>query len=525
AYIGNKITAVYMYTPSNGSGVNPIKKGIAFVTDDLSKLPEFSINDIPSEGSVEARLKLDNPVEITGEKTLYFGFRFLYDTSCGYVTCDGKVTNARTALVGAATKANVVPQYSNVANQVGNLCMSIEIAGTNLPQDNAMISGIDVKDFYAPGEFGYPMKFRNLGSKSISNLSVQTTYAGYTTTSEINLAEELAPAETGEVTIGPLPALEGVSVLTAKIVKVNGVEIESKPVSKPYSSYTSTIARRLVIEEGTGTWCQYCPLGILMMEYLKEKYPDWIRIAVHNGDRMELSQYQAIIQEMGGTLPSAITNRAVTTQPQWVPNYAFYDEVYKEVSAVPAYVNISTEAEATADQVVNVTVKTNFLTNSDATHGICVVTVEDGVGPYTQQNGIAGAGPEYGIWGTTKELSLSTIYEDVARNINKYPADSSAYSGNINKGEEYTYTTSMSVKNIKAHEFKLVAMVVNMETGEIANAEQIIVDNTAGVSNIYDDSSEAAYYTLDGRKVNANTLSGGIYIEKKGGKTRKIMVK
>lgn len=47
---------------------------------------------------------------------------------------------------------------------------------------------------------------------------------------------------------------------------------------------TTVVPRRVVAEEGTGTWCGWCPRGAVFMEKMHQTYPDlFIPIAIHNG--------------------------------------------------------------------------------------------------------------------------------------------------------------------------------------------------------------------------------------------------
>ena len=48
-----------------------------------------------------------------------------------------------------------------------------------------------------------------------------------------------------------------------------------------------TFMHRVVMEEGTGNWCQFCVQGIEEIRYMKDNHPeDFIAIAIHSGDFM-----------------------------------------------------------------------------------------------------------------------------------------------------------------------------------------------------------------------------------------------
>jgi thiol-disulfide isomerase/thioredoxin len=66
----------------------------------------------------------------------------------------------------------------------------------------------------------------------------------------------------------------------------------------------------VVAEEGTGTWCGYCPRGFVYMDSLNEKYEDqFIPIAVHVGDVMMDEKYGTDYRNETGNFPSGILNR------------------------------------------------------------------------------------------------------------------------------------------------------------------------------------------------------------------------
>ena len=68
--------------------------------------------------------------------------------------------------------------------------------------------------------------------------------------------------------------------------------------------------KRVVIEESSGTWCPFCPQGIVGMETIEQQYPNTvIPIAVHNGDIMTNSIYDAGMNM--ANWPSARIDRAI----------------------------------------------------------------------------------------------------------------------------------------------------------------------------------------------------------------------
>lgn len=72
--------------------------------------------------------------------------------------------------------------------------------------------------------------------------------------------------------------------------------------------------KRVVSEEGTGTWCGWCPRGDVFMHLMEETYPDhFVPIAVHNGDPMAMEDYTSSLAFSG--FPAAKVNRGNQIDP------------------------------------------------------------------------------------------------------------------------------------------------------------------------------------------------------------------
>lgn len=102
---------------------------------------------------------------------------------------------------------------------------------------------------------------------------------------------------TVDVTLTLAPKGEGVDTDESNNVKnVNGLDFQVHPFIK-----------RMLVEEFTGTWCGFCPMGIVSLKQLTESYPErFIAIAVHTGDEYAFNTYNPIIP---GGVPSCYINR------------------------------------------------------------------------------------------------------------------------------------------------------------------------------------------------------------------------
>src|SRR5690606_34885604 len=109
----------------------------------------------------------------------------------------------------------------------------------------------------------------------------------------------------GETAIVNHPTALNYSSATLYNIEITVTEVNSStdPDMSNNSQMTSIRAisqnggTKVLIEEGTGTWCQWCPRGAVAMEYMYNNYSDkFVGIAVHEGipqwpDPMQVTAY------------------------------------------------------------------------------------------------------------------------------------------------------------------------------------------------------------------------------------------
>lgn len=560
-YIGAQITAVNVMAGSaDGGGNFPLAKVNVYVTDSPNTVPanktKGSINNEPY--SVTS-ISLEQPYTITGEKPIYIGYTFGYlNKKFYYMPTDDVPTpsNVNNTLVSVVNKATDAPSYVNYSNQQpGSLCLSCNISGDNLPMNIAQASSVKVPAIVGLDEpFSYDVTFKNVGANEITSVTVKTEFAGKSVDNDFTISPALAPGEAKTITVTDLVNSEpGVYTLKSSIVKANGVEIANPAVATgSFDSYSGVMDRRAVIEEGTGTWCGWCPRGIVMLEYIKNTYPDFIRIAVHNGDPMAVSEYQAMLGDYMQGFPGAVVNREFDTQLGYGYSVAqlheVADEAYNYITSSKTYCGFEElTASCRSDyKTAYVNAKVKFAINSDTQHLISYVVVEDGVTrpngkPYTQANNYAGGSRGDMDGWEKKPGSVDWIYEDVARSITGYPGIPGSLPEQISVGT-YEHSAEIPIDKVKGDDFRVIAFIVNTKTGVIVNAEEISLNKVTSVEGIADDArditievvdgnviaegaSNVAVYTLDGRNAGTTGLASGVYIVKADNVTRKVLVK
>lgn len=97
--------------------------------------------------------------------------------------------------------------------------------------------------------------------------------------------------------------------------------------------------KRVLFEEGTGTWCGWCPRGAVAMEEFAVSHAGkTAQVAVHNGDGMKVTAYDSYMSSLnGGGFPNLVTDRteSLTTDPGDI------ESVYEAVKENFAYATLT----------------------------------------------------------------------------------------------------------------------------------------------------------------------------------------
>lgn len=293
---------------------------------------------------------------------------------------------------------------------------------------------------------------------------------------------------------------------TVTITKINGKSIEasdhtvSKGTVKVLAQFYS---RKIVVEEGTGTWCGYCPRGIVGLEKMNKEFPDnFIGIAVHNGDEMAGAiNYGDVFYNFSG-FPGCIANRQekYNTDPN---EYTLRQIILAEKDKGEAKIEAQAFWKDDSKNEVSVTTTSRFAYSAESLDvKIAYAVIEDGVGPYMQANYYAGDN-SLEEW-KDKGFYVSTLFNDVARGIYDYNgvAGSVPTSINADEGYAYEYTFSLPDNVANKNNISIVAMLINGENGEILNADKVKPQIQIGTGiNTIMGNNEINIYVRDGRFV------------------------
>lgn len=145
-----------------------------------------------------------------------------------------------------------------------------------------------------------------------------------------------------------------------------------------------TPIKRVLVEEGTGAWCGYCPRGATTLLNTIDKYPDKvIGVAVHNADGMTIPEEAAYSSAYMNGFPNMTIDRKrhnVSGTKIGVSDGAIVGPIQTQM-VVPAKVDVALEnlVYSSANRTLTVDVKATFVTNVIGDIRFNLYIVEDSV--------------------------------------------------------------------------------------------------------------------------------------------------
>ncbi len=250
------------------------------------------------------------------------------------------------------------------------------------------------------------------------------------------------------------------------------------------SGVTYIPAKKSVGEEGTGTWCGWCPRGTDWMEYMTATYPDqFIGIAVHNGDPMTVTAYD----DGAGfsAFPNAYIDRAVDIDPSEFEDYLpdFQARIAPVAPGISASLDVATRTLTT-------TATAEFVTElSDLDYRLAVILTEDQVtgtaSSYAQANYYSGQSDPLAGWGYDWQSLANPApasqmeYNHVGRAlVTPFAGEAGSIPASVVAGDVASKTYTQANFNTGWNPFHMhaVALILDNTTGEILNAESAPVD-------------------------------------------------
>ena len=240
--------------------------------------------------------------------------------------------------------------------------------------------------------------------------------------------------------------------------------------------------KRVLFEESGGTWCPFCPQGIVAMESIEQQFPlTAIPIAVHNADMMTNNLYDQSINVTNW--PSVRIDRAILgsgTQSTTAESFLqYYSDRINIFSPVEINANAVFDAET---RNISIDLSGQFAINLTGDYRFNAIILENEVGPYNQQNNYVGIQPQLiapisGVNFSSGGNPINIKFDNVAREIlGGYDGIAGSLPNTITEGATYTYQyTHTLASNYNENNIKVVGIIIEHNTGEILNAIKVDV--------------------------------------------------
>lgn len=276
--------------------------------------------------------------------------------------------------------------------------VSYTVTPYSLPTTNGAITSLLISGLASQSVFP-SVEIRNLGTDPITSFDIDLNYNGNQYTENIT-GVNLASLDfyTANFT-STIPLIAGENNATATISNVNGNPSDDDPNDDSKSLLLDPVVpatgKLVVGEEGTGTWCGWCPRGAVGLMNMDAKYRDfWQGIAVHNGDIMTNSTYDAGLGTLMAGYPSAVVDRGGEIDPSGFEN----DFLERIVIPPVAFMSVgATYNDSTRELTASITADFQQCVSGD--YKVACILVEDSV------------------TGTTSDYNQSNYYSYQANNM------------------------------------------------------------------------------------------------------------
>lgn len=470
--------------------------------------------------------------KVPTSKTAYFNFQAenaigtTWAMDC-YMNADGslQINNASTTYITSTypqnqwfqlkVKANLstnqwevfvdsssVGTFSNVTNKIASIDLfpanadasfwvddvSYSLTPYVLPSLNAAVGSINIPNGLA-GQIRKPkISVRNLGQTAITSFEYQLTHKGttiYDSVSGVNIAS------LGEYKIDItedflLPSNNDTASLI--IYNINGLASDDDSLDNTKTVVIKTVVpaegKIVLAEEGTGTWCQWCPRGAVFMDMMSKNYEGYFAgVAVHNADPMTLADYDAAISAAIPGYPSILSDRTTIIDPSDMEA----DFIQRIVLAPEGTI----QNGATYDDVsrrLKVSLTTTLNKDISGDYRIACVLTQDSVrgtgSGYNQSNayanGAAGAMGGFELLANPVPAS-KMIYDHVARHISpSFEGYANAFGASADSGQMVTYTFTYDLPSTwNPSKMNIVGMMMDPNGATVNASATNIMDAVA----------------------------------------------
>lgn len=508
-----------MLAPFSGCQATSLYVGIP---QNLSTFPESITGWLRSEkegdnlamGTIEVgngwlTLQLDNAIEVSdyAESGFWAGYEFVQSKKINLLAIGGQKDIDNSCWVA---KNGVWTDYK----QFGVLPIEVIVEGGSIPQYNLALT-----DCYTASAVKYGSTLTIQGT--IVNNAIQDAVSPvvkitmedkeWTETIDATIKYREKRTFSSLITLDPTDTQSRDLIIDVEVLWPDAIvdeTVSDNQCQLVVSLVDELYVRKMVVEEGTGSECQWCVRGIVGMAEMKENHPDdFIGIAVHYytvNDPYYINptegSYSKYLMNYITSFPGCIINRDGAIHD---PNTQELEDYLNAMD--PAAIVDVTLQTSYADEQLTFNSDTRFLINNpDADYRLAYVVVENQL-PITQTNGYSGgnAGPMGGYEYKPKVVDI--LVDDVARGI--WPSstgDANSLPHDIQKGQTYNHSLTIRMpKHEDANNLEAIVLVLDAKNGSIMNAAKCdyIEGLTSGIHPVQASSLQRPTYNLQGQAI------------------------
>jgi hypothetical protein len=345
-----------------------------------------------------------------------------------------------------------------------------------LPALNAMVSSLDMGGDIASQDVSPTISILNAGQNALTSFDVNLNYNGQNYTQNIT-GVNVASIASYTVNIPTLQLAAGLNNAVVTISNINGGNDDNaadNTLTQEVDPVVPAAGKIVVGEEATGTWCQWCPRGAVFMDMFAAEYNGfWAGVAVHNGDPMTVTDYDAGIGGLIGGYPSALVDRVGDVDPSQMSS-----DFFTRLQTAPKGVLTNGATWDPATRILNVSVSTEMMQATTGDYKVACVLTEDGVtgtgSGYNQSNAYAGG--NNGVMGGFESLpspvpAAQMVYDHVARAIApSFAGQTGVIAATTAVGDNYTANFSFTLPATwDETQMHIVGMLIDPQ-GQIDNA-------------------------------------------------------
>lgn len=323
-----------------------------------------------------------------------------------------------------------------------------------------------------PGVVHVTGEIKSSGFMPVEGYKLELIYDGKTTvidrSADVVAADSVAIVEFDVDIDVPLDATRDYSLSVSSLGGADVIALDGS---------ITCFRRTVLIEEGTGTWCMWCPRGAYGLELMHEKYGDKVvDVAVHGGDEMmNIPYYVGAVPFFEG-FPGCVLDRKayLTGDP-----YYDIDSLYNVACREGAIGKVATTARLADANELLVEATVEFgKTIAEGEYSLLYIIVEDSVTGYEQQNAFSGGTEEMGGYEDMPDPIPAGEYyfANVGRMV--YPSfagDATVLPGGTPRHTPINVSWSIEMPEVqRLSQVKVVAVITETATGEVVNVHQVI---------------------------------------------------